>query len=85
MTTFVTRIVRDTHAECMYNCLFFVDVFCVFFVAKGLFIFVYNVFPLGVLYQEHLQLAFDYVVIACSLKSIRPGLVQGCKAPNGVG
>ena len=29
--------------------------------------------------------AFDSVIIACSLESIRPCLVQGCKAPNGVG
>ena len=41
-----------------------------------------KVFPLGVLYPEHSQLAFDCAVIACSLESIRPGLVQGCKAPN---
>ena len=40
---------------------------------------------LGVLYPEHLQLAFDCVIIAGSLESIRPGLYQGCKAPNGVG
>ena len=45
----------------------------------------YAFFPLGVLYPEHLQLAVDFVVIACSLDSIRPGLVQGCKAPNVVG
>ena len=53
-----------------------------------LFIFSFlciTLFPLGVLYPEHSQLAFDYVIIACSLESIRPGLVQGCKAPNGVG
>ena len=36
----------------------------------------------GVLYPK---LAFDCVLIACSLESIRPGLVQGYKAPNGVG
>ena len=30
-------------------------------------------------------LAFDFVLIACSLDSIRLGLVQGCKAPNVVG
>ena len=47
--------------------------------------FLYTVFPLGVLYPEHSQLAFDCDIIACSLESIRPGLVQGCKAPNGVG
>ena len=29
-----------------------------------------TVFPLGVLYPEHWQLAFDFVVIACSLDSI---------------
>ena len=46
---------------------------------------VYTVFSLGMLYLEHWQLAFDCVIIACSLESIRPGLVQGCKAPNGVG
>ena len=45
----------------------------------------YTVFSLGVLYPEHLQLVFDFVIIACSLDSIRPGLVQGCKAPNVVG
>ena len=48
-------------------------------------IFVYTVFTLGLLYPEHLPLAFDCVVIACSLKCIRKGLVQGCKASNGVG
>ena len=59
---------------------------CLFFVwPKAFFICVYTIFPLGVLYPKHLQLAFDCVVIACSLESIRPGLVQGCKAPNGVG
>ena len=42
-------------------------------------------FPLEVLYPEHLQLAFDFVIIACILESIRPGLALGCKAPNGVG
>ena len=45
----------------------------------------YTVFLFGVLYPDHSQLAFDFVVIACSLDSIRPGLVQGCKAPNVVG
>ena len=45
----------------------------------------YTVFPLGVLYPEHSQLAFGFVVKACSLDSIRPGLVQDCKAPNIVG
>ena len=49
------------------------------------FHFMFTIFLLGVLYPEHLQLAFDFVVIACSLDSIRPGLVQGCKAPNVVG
>ena len=34
-----------------------------------------EVSKLGVLYPE---LAFDCVLIACSLESIRPGLVQGC-------
>ena len=47
--------------------------------------FVYTTFPLGVLYPEHSQLAFDCVIIACSLEFIRPGLVQGCKATIGVG
>ena len=46
-----------------------------FFVAFGLFHFMYTIFPLGVLYLEHLQLAFDFVVIACSLDTIRPGIV----------
>ena len=27
----------------------------------------------------------DCVLIVCRIESIRPGLVQGCKAPNGVG
>ena len=49
------------------------------------FISMYTIFPLGVLYPEHLQLALDFVVIDCSLDSIRLGLVQGCKAPNVVG
>ena len=40
-----------------------------------------EVSKLGVLYPE---LAFDCVLIACSLESIRPGLVQGYKAPNGI-
>ena len=56
-----------------------------FFVALGLFNFMYTVFPLGVSYPEDSQLAFDFVVIACSEDSNRPGLVQGCKAPNVVG
>ena len=44
-----------------------------FFVALCLFPFLmYTVFPLGVLYQEHSQKAFDCVVIACSLESIWP-------------
>ena len=47
--------------------------------------FVNNVFKLVVLYPEHSQLVFDCVVIACSIESIRQGLVQGCKAPNSVG
>ena len=47
--------------------------------------FVYTVFTLEVSYPEHSQLAFDCVVIACSLEPIRSALVQGCKAPNGVG
>ena len=47
-----------------------------------LFYFMYTIFPLGVLYPEHLQVTFDFVINACSLDSIRPGLVQGCKAPN---
>ena len=55
------------------------------FVALGLSLFMYTVFPLGVLYPENSQLALDLVVIACSLDSIRPGLVQGCKTPNVVG
>ena len=46
---------------------------------------VFIIFPLGVLYPEHSQLAFDCVDNACNLESIRPGLVQGCKAPNVVG
>ena len=54
-------------------------------VAQGLFHFCeYHIF-IGSVVSRTLQLAFDYVIIACSLESIRPGLVQGCKAPNGVG
>ena len=49
----------------------------------GLFHFMKTVFPLALLYPEHSQQAFDFVVIACSLDSIRPAL--GCKAPNVVG
>ena len=49
------------------------------------FFCVFTVFPLEVIYLEYMQLAFDCIVIACSLESIRPGLVQGCKAPDGVG
>ena len=59
--------------------------FFFFFFGLRPFSFLCTVFTLGVLYPEHLQLAFDCVVIACSLESIRPGLVQGCKTPNGVG
>ena len=40
------------------------------------FSFMLTVFPLEVLYPEHLQLAF--------LELLGPGIVQGCKAPNGV-
>ena len=62
---------------------FFHYIFCV---ALCLFhFFMYTVFPLGELYPEHSQLAFDFVGIACSLDTSRPGLVQGCKAPNVVG
>ena len=60
-------------------------IFCVFCGPGPFFIFEYTIFTLGVLYPEYLQLAFDSVIIACSLESIRLGLVQGCKAPNGVG
>ena len=45
----------------------------------------HTIVSLGVLYPQHSQLAFDFVLIACSLDSIRPGLVQGLKAPNVVG
>ena len=45
-----------------------------------------SVFPLGVLYLEHSELAFlDCVIIACRLESSRPDPVQGCKDSNGVG
>ena len=37
------------------------------------------------LYPENLQLEFGCVVIAWRLESNWPGLVQGCKAPKGVG
>ena len=49
---------------------------CFFWWPKAFFIFVYTVpyFPLGVLYPYHLH-----------LESIRPGLVQGCKAPQWCG
>ena len=63
--------------------LFYYYFFCVW--PKAFFIFVYTVFPLGVLYPEHSQLAFDCVVIACSLESIKPGLVQGFQGPQWCG
>ena len=47
--------------------------------------YVYHISIGSVVYREHLQLAFDFVVIACSLDTIRPGLIQDCKAPNVVG
>ena len=52
---------------------------------RPFFIFVYTVFPLGVLYLNTRNRHLTGVVIACNLESIRPGLAQGCKAPNGVG
>ena len=36
-----------------------------------------SVFPMGI-WTWNTQLAFECVLIACSLESIRPGLVQGC-------
>ena len=58
----------------------------IFLWSKGFLNFLaYILFPLGVFNPEHSQLAFDSVVIACSLESIRPGLIHCCKAPNGVG
>ena len=44
--------------------------------------YIYTLYPLGVLYLEHSQLSFDSVAIACRLESFRPGLIQGGKAPN---
>ena len=49
-----------------------------------LFFYVFRISIVNVV-SEHSQLAFDCVIIACSFESIRPGLVQGCKAPNGGG
>ena len=49
------------------------------------FHFLYAVFPLVVLHPEHSQLALDSVVIACSLKSIRPGLVSGLQGAHWCG
>ena len=53
--------------------------------ALGIFNFIYTVFLLGVLYPEQSQLAFGCVVIACSLESVRRGLVQDFLASNDVG
>ena len=61
---------------CVQHRLFFIIIAFVF-VALGLFRFKYTVGPLGVFNPENLQMAFDYVVIACSLEFIRPGLLQG--------
>ena len=44
-----------------------------------------NCMSIGVLFWQHSQLTFDSVVIACSLESIIPDLVQGCEATNGAG
>ena len=54
-----------------------------FFVALGLF----HCLGISYFHWELWQLAFDFVLIAGSLESIRPGLVQGCTltAPNVVG
>ena len=38
------------------------------------FVYTRTIFPLGVLYPGHSQLAFDCVIMACSSESIRPGL-----------
>ena len=57
----------------------FLNFFVTNFFVWPFFLFVHLIFPLWILYPEHLQLSFDSVVIACSLESIRPGLVQGCK------
>ena len=76
-------------AEMVFSHKVFAEmVFSLFYFLCGLrpfLISLYTIFPLGVLYLEHLQLVFDFVIIACSLESTRPGLVQGCKAPNFVG
>ena len=56
---------------CVQHRLFFIIIAFVF-VALGLFRFKYTVGPLGVFNPENLQMAFDYVVIACSLEFIRP-------------
>ena len=56
--------------------------------------FVCGLFHICVLYHISLERVvsgtlatdiFDCVIIASSLKSIRPGLVHGCKAPHSVG
>ena len=39
------------------------------------FVYTRTIFPLGVLYPGHSQLAFDCVIMACSSESIRPGLL----------
>ena len=49
------------------------------------FICVYTVYRTSIGSVVSATIAFDCVVIACSLESIRPGLVQGCKVPYGVG
>ena len=55
------------------------------FVAQGLFHLVYHISIRSVVSGPFATSIVDYVVIACSLESIRQGLVQGYKAPNGVG
>ena len=56
-----------------------------FFFGLGPFPFYVYCISIGSVVSGTLATAFDCVVIACSLDSIRPGLVQGYKAPKVVG
>ena len=59
--------------------------FLLFLVASGLFSFcVYRISIVSVV-SGTLATGICLVVIACSLESFRPGIVQGCKTPNGEG
>ena len=56
-----------------------------FCVALGLFHYMYTVFPLGVLYLECSQLAFDCIIIACTLESFLARPSSGLQGPQWCG